>query len=235
MLCCRIPWRIQKIESNSPDLDSYGKPLPPPPVGTHWEKALDNSWSLVKTFESHEVPKTKVFSGPSVIEHTVMSSDTLQGICLRYRVSALDLRRYNLFSGNNIQCKKTLRIPLEPGIPVEIQDFDSREIKSQIFRNETQETIIETNIYLEENNWDLKKALEAWKQDDNWAQSQARVVVPAAVIATTQDLKHAIDLDRLSSANEDYDDYALNIGEDAETGGGTVAMVSDPSLQPLLF
>jgi hypothetical protein len=39
------------------------------------------------------------FINPSVLEHVVMPGDTIQGICLRYRVSAIELRRHNGFSG----------------------------------------------------------------------------------------------------------------------------------------
>ena len=39
------------------------------------------------------------FPYPSVLEHVVMPNDTIQGICLRYRVSAVELRRHNGFSG----------------------------------------------------------------------------------------------------------------------------------------
>ena len=57
------------------------------------------------------------FPNPSVLEHVVMPGDTIQGICLRYRVSAVELRRHNNFSGNNdgdyddtygVPCKKWL-------------------------------------------------------------------------------------------------------------------------------
>jgi hypothetical protein len=42
------PWKTQRIIDNSPDLDSYGKPLPPPPPGFYWERKEDRSWELKK-------------------------------------------------------------------------------------------------------------------------------------------------------------------------------------------
>ena len=42
------PWRTQTIVNNSPDLDSYGRPLPPPPSGYYWERRDDLSWELMR-------------------------------------------------------------------------------------------------------------------------------------------------------------------------------------------
>lgn len=42
------PWKTQTIINNSPDLDSYGRPLPPPPSGFFWEKREDHSWELMR-------------------------------------------------------------------------------------------------------------------------------------------------------------------------------------------
>ncbi|KAL7515181.1 hypothetical protein ACHAXN_012516 [Cyclotella atomus] len=47
------------------------------------------------------------------IEHIVLPTDTLQGICLAYKVSAMRLKKENGFSGNNIQLgPKRLKIPI---------------------------------------------------------------------------------------------------------------------------
>jgi hypothetical protein len=42
------PWKVQNIIDNSPDLDSYGKPLPPPPPGYFWERRENLSWELMR-------------------------------------------------------------------------------------------------------------------------------------------------------------------------------------------
>jgi hypothetical protein len=172
-----------KIMANSPDLDSYGKPLPQPPSGYHWEKHPDNSWDLVKTYTEQHNPETKVFDKSVLIEHVILPGDTLQGICLRYRVSAVEVRRHNMFSGNNIQFKKTLRIPLEPGVPIVLQGYDRNELKLQLFKNETGEENTEAKIYLEDHNWNVTEAIKAWRQDDVWTRSQElKQVIPAAVV-----------------------------------------------------
>lgn len=181
-------WRIQRIENNSPDLDSYGKPLPPPPPGFYWERLPDKSWELRKYAEPSMTPGSIIFEAPVVIEHVILPSDTLQGICLRYRISAVTLRQYNKFSGNAFRSVKTLRIPVEPGLPVNVQ-MSSQEILIQRFKNETGESEIEAKYYLEGRNWNLGDALAEWRGDENWMAQQLPMsvfstpaVVPAAVV-----------------------------------------------------
>eukprot|EP00584_Thalassiosira_punctigera_P010002 CAMPEP_0172537994 /NCGR_PEP_ID=MMETSP1067-20121228/9486_1 /TAXON_ID=265564 ORGANISM="Thalassiosira punctigera, Strain Tpunct2005C2" /NCGR_SAMPLE_ID=MMETSP1067 /ASSEMBLY_ACC=CAM_ASM_000444 /LENGTH=1848 /DNA_ID=CAMNT_0013323403 /DNA_START=213 /DNA_END=5759 /DNA_ORIENTATION=+ len=49
----------------------------------------------------------------SYIEHEVLRTDTLQGLCLAYKISATRLRMENKFSGDSLQlAPKTLRIPV---------------------------------------------------------------------------------------------------------------------------
>lgn len=160
--------RIQN--SNKDLLDSYSRPLPNPPPGKYWFKEEDNSWSL-NDFESKEIEEnTTEFTAlnSSVIEHVVIPGiDTLQGICLRYHISAIELRRTNLFSGNNINQCKSLRIPLEKGVTIIRQDDSSYDISLQRFRNETNEGIKESKFYIDEyGNYD--KAINAWKSDKKW-------------------------------------------------------------------
>eukprot|EP01031_Cornospumella_fuschlensis_P045006 gene45006-55056_t len=163
-----LPWRTQKIDCNSPDLDSYGKPLPPPPVGYFWERLEDGSW-ILKRYDEQEVHDGRIqFTQPSVIEHVVMPEDTLPGLCLRYNVTATDVRRMNIFSGNNIHFKKSLRIPIQSGAFIQPQS-DTLEVKVQKFKNATGESNKEAHIYLEEHNYDVDKAIAAWKGDENWA------------------------------------------------------------------
>jgi LysM repeat protein len=163
-----LPWKTQVIINNSPTIESYGKPLPPPPSGFYWEKKADDSWELLVVANSspNSGLKTTV-ENPSVVEHTVMPSDTLQGICLRYRVTPVELRRVNMFSGNSIQLMKTLKIPLAAGVQFESQ-LDGEDVTIRRFANLTNEGQSESKIYLEENGWDLDKAYAQWKVDEKW-------------------------------------------------------------------
>jgi hypothetical protein len=185
------PWRTQRIENNSPDLDSYGKPLPSPPPGFYWERLEDKSWELKKYIQPESSPDQMVFEAPAVVEHVVLPQDTLQGICLRYRVSAVTLRQFNNFSGTAFRSKKYLRIPVEPGLPVNVQ-LSSQEILIQRFKNETGESEKEARYYLEERDWNLPGALAEWKGDENWMSQQLPIsvfqtptVAPASVVPAT--------------------------------------------------
>ena len=63
------------------DLDDYGKPLPPPPVGFYWSRLEDGSWEILEyeKMKSSDDNDFVTFDSSSVIEHVVMPSDTLQG------------------------------------------------------------------------------------------------------------------------------------------------------------
>lgn len=98
----------------------------------------------------------------------------LAGICLRYRVSAVDLRRLNLFSGNNIQFKKTLRIPLSFDSVNEFKQIETNEVILQKFKNETNELNAEARAYLEDSNWNLESALASWRADSQWEATAPR-------------------------------------------------------------
>ena len=56
------------------------------------------------------------------IEHIVSPTDTLQGICLTYKVSAMRLKKENGFSGNSLQmAPKILRIPTNTNYGMNLQ------------------------------------------------------------------------------------------------------------------
>jgi len=155
-----LPWQLRRIVHDSPDLDAYAYPLPHPPAGLYWQREEDRSWVLKK----YEILRTEsittvTFPARSVIEHVIMPSDTFQGICLRYRVSAVDLRRFNNFSGTAFRSKQVLRIPVEPGSPIQVQEDNDESIIQQRFMNATGESSTEANFYLSEFSWDLEDAL----------------------------------------------------------------------------
>lgn len=163
-----LPWRTQHVINNSPDIaEASAKSLPPPPSGYFWERCETGEWILL------EVPKAFIddgcvkFDKPSIVEHTVMHGDTLQGICLRYRVSATDLRRANMFSGNNIHFKTSLLIPINAGAIVKPQ-FETHDVLLQRFKNLTSERTEEARLYLNEHEWNLEQALKSWKNDQQW-------------------------------------------------------------------
>lgn len=196
-----LPWRNQKLMKSGVDSDFYAQSLPPPPVGFMWERNCDGSWELLNIEEikrkksygqDNDNTKTDLqkITQPTVIEHTVLSTDTLQGLCLKYGTTAITLRRQNCFSGNNIQVFKTLRIPLEAGAFVVLQTTtDSKDIILQKFKNDTGEIELEAKLYLEDSGWNLDKAIAQWQGDDQWTKSN-----PKSAINVSNDIEDVPDV-----------------------------------------
>jgi hypothetical protein len=140
-------------------------------IGYFWRKKDDSStWELIKREEFEVYNRVKTFPTSSFIEHVVMPEDTIQGICLRYRTSKLELRRNNNFSGDAFRSRKVLRIKIDPTCPVELQE-DTIDVKIQKLKNMIGEDTEECRYYLSENDWDLIKAINAWQNDLNWEQN----------------------------------------------------------------
>jgi LysM repeat protein len=101
-----IPFKIQRTTSNS-TIDS-----------------TDNALG----------PLGKGVLGVDYVEHVVLPTDTLQGICLSYKISTTRLRQANCFSGNSLQlAPNKLVIPiskkaLRSGF-IRVQDTDAKEYK----------------------------------------------------------------------------------------------------------
>mmetsp|Transcript_5290 Transcript_5290/g.12006 ORF Transcript_5290/g.12006 Transcript_5290/m.12006 type:complete len:518 (+) Transcript_5290:174-1727(+) len=113
-------------------------------------------------------------TGEAFIKHVVLPTDTLQGLCLAYKISATRLRMENSFSGNSLQmAPKKLRIPnvnASKGMMIRIQDTTSKEFKLYAFVAEipTME-LVEAKAYLDLSSWDLDEALRSAREDDGWS------------------------------------------------------------------
>jgi len=86
-------------------------------------------------------PSGKGILGVDYVEHVVLPTDTLQGVCLAYKVSASNLRRANHFSGNSLHsAPKKLLIPLSKQALrtgfIRVQDTDTKEYKLSYFQAE---------------------------------------------------------------------------------------------------
>ena len=109
-------------------------------------------------------------TGEEYMDHVVLPTDTLQGLCLAYKTSATRLRMINGFSGNSLQlAPKKLRIPISKSGLIRIQDTSSKEYKLYAFNAEmpTME-LVEAKAYLDLSNWDLDEAIRSAKEDDGW-------------------------------------------------------------------
>ena len=92
-----MPWKIQSIDNCSPSLDSYGKPLPPPPSGYFWTRLAEGSWKLEEKEKIPCVNSLPESSTASVFEHIIMPEDTLQ-VFEVYEIS--NICTYSLVAGN---------------------------------------------------------------------------------------------------------------------------------------
>lgn len=86
-------------------------------------------------------PSGKGILGVDYVEHVVLPTDTLQGVCLAYKVSASNLRRANHFSGSSLHsAPKKLLIPLSKQALrtgfIRVQDTDTKEYKLSYFQAE---------------------------------------------------------------------------------------------------
>mmetsp|Transcript_26103 Transcript_26103/g.40001 ORF Transcript_26103/g.40001 Transcript_26103/m.40001 type:complete len:338 (+) Transcript_26103:111-1124(+) len=118
----------------------------------------------------------------SYFEHVVLPTDTLQGLCLQYKVSATKLRQMNRFSGSNLLlAPDKLMVPVsEDAIKqgqVRKQDRTSKTFKTQAFIAELRSmSAFEAKAYLELANWDLPEAIRQGREDLNWEKKEGSVV-----------------------------------------------------------
>lgn len=112
--------------------------------------------------------------GVDYVEHVVLPSDTLQGLCLAYKISATRLRQVNHFSGTSLLlAPKKLIIPLtkknlRTGF-IRVQDKDSRDYKLHALLAELPSLKeAEATAYLELSDWDLEEALRSARDDGEW-------------------------------------------------------------------
>jgi len=165
--------------------ESYGAPLPDPPAGLVWQRNADKTWSLLSVAaESGPKESSRDLTGASGEKyHRVKAEDTLQGLCLQYACSALELRRLNTLSGDtaSVQAIKMLRIPnvqkssthkASASTTTTKKDqwtaLEREEEKKRIvteFIEETGEGEEEARFYLQERHFRLELALADWKND----------------------------------------------------------------------
>ena len=107
------------------------------------------------------------------LEHVVLPTDTLQGLCLAYKISATKLRMENNFSGNSLQmAPKKLKIPVSKGskgMMIRVQDRSSKEFKLYAFVAEIPSMeLVEAKAYLDLSNWDLEESLRSAREDEGF-------------------------------------------------------------------
>jgi hypothetical protein len=194
-----LPWKIQKLNvAPSLSYDSIHKPLKAP-KGKRWNyDSTENEWSLVsETTASDESvvvdaivireddnDKTSntnanttmtlddTSSSSPFVEHKIESSDTFQGICLKYKITPLELRRANGgFSGQNLQLvPNTLKIPRSNynimTTSAEATPINTEKDAVSILRRKCHGmSASEAKAYLMLSDWNLTEAIENAKED----------------------------------------------------------------------
>ena len=103
-----------------------------------------NSSSTLDSNENSLGPSGKGILGVDYLEHVILPTDTLQGICLAYKISSTRLKQANHFSGSSLLlAPKKLVIPiskqaLRSGF-IRVQDTDAKEYKLYSFLAEHRE------------------------------------------------------------------------------------------------
>jgi len=104
---------------------------------------------------NHLGPLGKGILGVDYVEHVILPDDTLQGICLAYKVHAHRLKRANHFTGESLNmAPKKLVIPISKAALkqgyLRVQDTDSKEYKLQALQAEFPENLgrIEAKAYV---------------------------------------------------------------------------------------
>lgn len=126
--------------------------------------------------QGEEGEKRPAIEGVHYLVHTIVQTDTFQGLCLRYKIKPHELRRVNRFSGTNLRlAPHNLIIPLGPngaglnGGTVREQDRSCPEFKLHALQNEFPTLRqAECRAYLEISDWDLDAALREAAEDDAW-------------------------------------------------------------------
>jgi hypothetical protein len=164
LIAPKLPFRAVAM---APKTIDYSRPLPPPPAGFKWERN-GRHWQCVEIDRNEDQSANEItYTEGTWLEHVVMPEDTIQGICLKYKTSVLELRRNNNFSGSAFRSRKVLRIRVNAQVPISPQE-ETDEVKIQRLRNMTDLGSEECRYYLTESGWNLVAALNAWQMDVDW-------------------------------------------------------------------
>ena len=125
--------------------------------------------------------KSTAVEGVEYVMHTVLPADTFSGLCLRYALTPVQLRRANCFSGSNLKlAPSTLVIPLGKdglnGGRIRLQDRDSEEFKLHAFLSDFPRLRNgEARAYLLMSSWNIEKAKDAARDDIKWEEKSDTV------------------------------------------------------------
>jgi len=138
-------------------------------------KSSSNSTPAIKSeTEKTKGSEDKTDDNEKFIKHNVVEGDTLVGISLKYNVPVPTLQRANRLTSHQIFHKKSLVIPLA-ATPADVIPQDN--LKSEAlrkFQKQTGASREETQLYLDEHNYNLEEALSHWEKDSKWEKEHQR-------------------------------------------------------------
>lgn len=156
-------------------VDTTPRSLDSPDIKGHEAKEsfpLENADK--NTQPSAATPPKQFKKGLDYAEHIVLPSDTLQGLCIKYKVTAAKIRQANNFTGTNLLlAPSTLLIPLNREFVIDgrirQQDRNSKEFKRQAFLDKViGMSSKEADAYLDMADGDLEVAIQEALADREW-------------------------------------------------------------------
>jgi len=108
-------------------------------------------------------------NGLLYLKYNVKESDSLVGICLKYKLKKEQVKRSNkIYSDDQIKALPYLLLPFKPETMGDEKLFvvqKSPDVLIDEFRSKTKTSKDEAKVYLELNNYDLDVALKSWEED----------------------------------------------------------------------
>jgi len=171
-------WKLLSVASVTNDGDIIAEAHPTADVASNDDDNLVCTAVPVREAEGTSTNNNTSTVVSGVRYHEVLSTDTFQGICLRYKVTPTELRQANRLMGNNLKLG-----PAKLVIPSNDKnaqlDLDSQrstkeeKIASLISKvthiTKGKITYSEAKSYLEIADWEVEEAVDAVKEDVAWS------------------------------------------------------------------
>jgi LysM repeat protein len=169
-----LEWKRQQLKLvKTADYSEIQKPLPKLPNDCEWNQdKVTKEWRVVSIPKSNttgtvEQDDSSLLGQNQTLSttHKVLPTDTIQGICLKYKISPHELRKANHFTGDNLYlAPETLIIPTKNVIdPKSVKMSQFLQAVSQSSKKSIGEK--EAIAYLDINNWDVDIAVNMAMDD----------------------------------------------------------------------
>ncbi len=157
------------VHSNFGDADEISSIASVPSIRSNYGNEVQSKNGVDESTSSGSSTNHSI---EAYVEHVVLPSDTLQGLCLSYKISASKIRQVNRFSGNSlVAAPKKLIIPLtrrNVAVGIKQQDQNSKEYKIYYLISECSRKLDKKQAqhFLEKNNWIVEKAVHEANNSD---------------------------------------------------------------------